>query len=418
VQHSEALVTNDAVVLGMLAVLLGLVFWTQQSRHPFWQRFYAVVPALLLCYFLPSLLNTFGIVDAEQSNLYYVSSRFLLPACLVLLTLSIDLPAIGRLGPKAIIMFFTGTAGILFGGPLAMLFVGLISPETVGGTGPDAVWRGLTTVAGSWIGGGANQTAMKEVFEVSNETFSQMVAVDVIMANIWMAVLLFLSGRAARIDAWNGADTRAIEDLKDRVTRFQSRHARNITLPDLVFMLAIAFGVTGFAHAVAGWLGPWIEAHAPGLARLSLTSEFFWIIVVSTTIGVLLSFTRVSRLEGAGASKVGSVMLYVLIASIGMGMDIGAVLDNPGLFGVGAVWISIHATLLIVMARLIKAPLFYLAVGSQANVGGAASAPVVASAFSPTLAPVGVLLAVLGYAVGTYAAWLCGLMMQAVAAAG
>lgn len=412
--HSEALVTNDAIVLGLLAVLLGLVFWTSNSRHPLWRRFYSVVPALLLCYFLPSLLNTFGIVDAEQSRLYYVSSRYLLPACLVLLTLSIDLPAIARLGSKALIMFFTGTVGILAGGPLALLIVGSISPETVGGEGPDAVWRGLATVAGSWIGGGANQTAMKEVFAVSNANFSQMVAVDVIMANIWMAVLLFLSGRAERIDARNGADTRAIENLKERVTEFQARHARVVTLPDLVFMLAVAFGVTGFAHAVAGWLGPWIGIHAPSLARLSLTSEFFWIIVVATTVGVLLSFTRVSRLEGAGASKVGSAMLYVLIASIGMGMDITAVFSNPGLFAVGGVWISIHAILLITMARLIRAPLFYMAVGSQANVGGAASAPVVASAFHPTLAPVGVLLAVLGYAVGTYAAWLCGLMMQAV----
>jgi uncharacterized membrane protein len=256
---------------------------------------------------------------------------------------------------------------------------------------------------------------MKEVFEVSNAVFSQMVAVDVIMANIWMAVLLFLSGRADRIDARNGADTRAIDDLKERVSRFQARHARIVSLPDLIFMLAVAFGVTGFAHAVAGWLGPWIEAHAPSLARLSLTSQFFWIIVVATTVGVLLSFTRVSRLEGAGASKVGSAMLYVLIASIGMGMDITAVFSNPGLFAVGGVWIGIHAVLLIAVARIIKAPLFYLAVGSQANVGGAASAPVVASAFHPTLAPVGVLLAVLGYAIGTYAAWLCGLMMQAVA---
>jgi uncharacterized membrane protein len=108
-------------------------------------------------------------------------------------------------------------------------------------------------------------------------------------------------------------------------------------------------------------------------------------------------------------------MLYVLVASIGMRMDVGAVFDNPGLFAVGLVWISFHAVLLIVVARLIRAPVFYMAVGSQANIGGAASAPVVASAFHPTLAPVGVLLAVLGYALGTYAAWICGLLMGAVA---
>ena len=166
---------------------------------------------------------------------------------------------------------------------------------------------------------------------------------------------------------------------------------------------------------MAGAVAPWIESNAPGLARLSLTSSFFWIVVTATTIGLILSFTPAKKLEGAGASRVGSAMLYVLVASIGMGMDVSAVFSNPGLFLIGGIWISFHALLLIVMARILRAPLFYLAVGSQANVGGAASAPVVASAFHPSLAPTGVLLAVLGYALGTYAAWICGLLMQGIA---
>ena len=409
-----ALVTNDAIVLGMLALILGFVFYTEASEHPFWKKFYTYVPGLLLCYFLPSLLNTFGIVDAEVSNLYFVSSRYLLPACLVMLTLSVDLPAIVRLGSKAVIMFFTGTIGILLGGPIALMVVGYFSPETVGGAGPDAVWRGLTTVAGSWIGGGANQVAMKEVFEVSDELFSQMIAVDVIWANIWMAVLLFLAGRAASIDARTGADTTAIDDLRKRVEAFHDKHARFLNLPDLMFILAVGFGVTGFAHATGGWLAEWISLNAPSLARLSLTSSFFWLVVIATTIGLILSFTPVKELEGAGASRVGSALLYVLIASIGLGMDVTAVFSNPGIFAIGGVWIAFHAGLLLIVAKVINAPLFYMAVGSQANVGGAASAPVVASAFHPSLAPVGVLLAVLGYAIGTYAAWITGLIMQAV----
>jgi uncharacterized membrane protein len=414
-EHSAALVTNDAVILGMLAVILGLVFYTESSDHPFWKRFYTYIPGLLLCYFLPSLLNAFGIIDAEESRLYFVASRYLLPACLVLLTLSVDLPAIGRLGYKAVVMFLTGTFGIVIGGPIAIMVVGLISPETVGGSGPDAVWRGMTTIAGSWIGGGANQAAMKEVFEVSDAVFSQMVAVDVLCASVWMAILLYLSGRSVKIDRKMGADTSAIEDLKLRVEKFQKKHARFLTLPDLLFIAAIGFGAMGLAHAVAGFVAPWIQQEAPGLAKLSLTSEFFWIVVTATTIGLALSFSPARKLEGAGASKVGSAMLYFLVATIGMGMDITAVFRNPGIFAVGGIWIGIHAVLLIIVAKIIRAPLFYLAVGSQANVGGAASAPVVASAFHPTLAPVGVLLAVLGYSIGTYAAWVCGLMMQAIA---
>ena len=413
--ETPPLVTNDAVTLGMLAVILGLVFYTENSRHPFWRGFYRYVPALLLCYFLPSLLNSFGIVDGDASRLYFVASRYLLPTCLVLLTLSVDFAAIARLGYKAIAMFLTGTVGIVIGGPIALFVVGTIDPGIVGGQGPQAVWRGMTTLAGSWIGGGANQTAMKEVFQVSDALFSQMVAVDVLCASVWMAVLLFLAGCAGEIDRRTGADISAIENLKERVARFHAEHSRVTTLPDLVFIIAVGFGATGLAHACAGFIVPWIEDHAPGLSRLSLTSNFFWIVVIATTTGLVLSFTTVRRLEGAGASRVGAAMLYILVAAIGLRMDVGAVLRNPGLFAVGFLWLGIHAALLFVVARMLNAPVFYLAVGSQANVGGAASAPVVASAFHPTLAPVGVLLAVLGYSLGTYAAWICGVMMSAVA---
>ena len=413
-KFSEPLITNDATLFGLLAVTLALIFRSEKSNNRYLAAFHRYVPTLLVCYFVPSLYNTFGIIDPESSKLYYVASRYLLPACLVLLTISVDLKAVFGLGYRAVVMFLTGTTGILLGGPIALIIVGAISPETVGGDGPDSVWRGLTTVAGSWIGGGANQAAMKEVFNVGDTLFGQMLAVDIIWANVWMAVLLFMSGSAARLDAKLGADTSAIDRLKAKVEKFQAEHARHTTFQDLMYMSGIAFGITGLAHAAAGVIVPWIAENAPALERLSLTSSFFWIVVISTTGGVLASFTRASKLEGAGASRVGSAFLYVLIATIGMKMDLLAIFDNPGLFAVGGVWISFHAILLLTMARLIKAPLFYMAVGSQANVGGAASAPVVAAAFHPALAPVGVLLAVVGYAIGTYAAWICGLIMQAI----
>jgi len=409
------LITNDAVVLGILMALLAFVFVTAHSERPFWRRFYSVVPSLLVCYFLPSVLTTLGVYDPAQSNLYFVASRYLLPASLVLLTLSIDLPAIMRLGPKAGVMFLAGSFGIIVGGPLAIVVVGLFNPEVVGGAGPDAVWRGLTTVAGSWIGGGANQTAMKEVFEVGDDLFSAMIAVDVIVANIWMAVLLFGVGRSARIDAFLRADNSAIDEVRARVEAYRAEVTRVPELTDTMIVLGAGFGVTGICHFLADRIAPWLAANAPALERFSLTSSFFWLVVFATTGGLLLSGTRARELEGVGASRIGSALLYVLIASVGMQMNLLAVTENPGLFAVGAVWITFHALVLLAVAKLIRAPYFFLAVGSQANVGGAASAPIVASAFHPALAPVGVLLAVLGYALGTYGAWLCGQLMRVVA---
>ncbi len=408
------LINGDAAVLGLLAATLGLIFWTSGHPHPALQRFYRYVPSLLLCYFIPSLYNTFGLIDGEASRLYFVASRFLLPATLVLLTISIDFQAILRLGPKALIMFLTGTVGIILGGPAAVLLFSVISPETVGGQGPDQVWRGLATVAGSWIGGGANQAAMKEVFGASDALFSTMIAVDVLVANVWMAVLLFFAPRAPGIDARLGADTRALDELRDRVTAFRERHARIPTLRDLMLILAVAFGAMGLSHFLADPIAAWIGRTSPELERLSLTSTFFWLVVFATTAGLALSFTRARELEGVGASTVGSGMLYILIATIGMSMDITAVVQRPALFALGVVWLGIHAGLMLVVGRLIKAPFFYVAVGSQANVGGAASAPVVASAFHPSLAPVAVLLAVLGYALGTYGAWISAQLMRVV----
>ncbi len=246
--ESGALITNDAAILGLLAATLGLVFYTAQSEHPFFRKFYRYVPTLLMCYFLPSLYNTFGLIDAEQSRLYFVASRFLLPATLVLLTLSIDMQGIFRLGPKALIMFGTGTAGIILGGPLAIMLFSVISPSTVGGEGPEAVWRGLTTVAGTWIGGGANQAAMKEVFLVSDDVFSTMVAVDVLVASVWLAILLYAAGESKVIDAWVGADTSPVDDLKRRVAEFREKYARIPSLTDLMVIGAVGFGVMGLSH--------------------------------------------------------------------------------------------------------------------------------------------------------------------------
>jgi uncharacterized membrane protein len=338
-----------------------------------------------------------------------------LPASLVLLTLSIDFKSILKLGWKALFMFLTGTVGIIIGGPIAILVVSIFAPEVVGGQGPDAVWRGLTAIAGSWIGGGANQTAMKEVFEVSDKLFSQVLPVDIIVGYLWMGVLLYGAGISDKIDRWLKADSSSIDELKERVEKYRASIAHVPTTHEIVIILALAFGVTGIAHFFADIISPFLKINVPILADFGLTSSFFWIVVIATTGGLILSFTKARKLEGSGASSFGTLFLYVLIASIGMGMDIFAILENPGLFLVGIIWIGVHITLLVIVGIIIRAPFFFLAVGSQANVGGTASAPIVASAFHTALAPVGVLLAVLGYAVGTYGAILTGLLMQIVA---
>jgi uncharacterized membrane protein len=427
--------TNDAIVFGVLMLSLGLVFYTESLKTGFWPKFYKIVPGLFMAYFIPAIFTTIGVISPEwktttaagelvsnSSQLYFVASRFLLPAALVLMTLSIDLKAIFNLGSKALIMFFTGTVGVIIGGPLAILLISIFSPETVGGADFDAVWRGLSTLAGSWIGGGANQTAMLEIYKYNPAKYGGMVIVDIVIANIWMAILLIGIGKKDKINKWLKADTSAIEELKEKVIDFTQKTKKNPTLTDFMIMLAIAFGTVGFGHFAAKYLSVFFSETVAAINSQTwrnifsfLGSSFFWLISISTLVAILLSYTKAKNYEGAGASKLGSIFIYILVATIGMKMDLNQAFENPGLIAIGFVWMTIHALLLIVVAKIIRAPYFFLAVGSQANVGGAASAPIVAQAFHPSLATVGVLLAVFGYAIGTIGAILCTILMELAA---
>lgn len=431
INDTTPLFTNDTIVFGLLMICLGIIFYTASLKTPFWKKFYNIIPALFLAYIIPAALTTAKIIAPEwktidesgevishSTSLYYMASRYLLPAALVLMTLSIDLKGVFNLGPKALIMFLTGTVGIIIGGPLAVLLVGSISPETIGGEGANAVWRGLSTLAGSWIGGGANQTAMLEIYGYNPKLYGGMVFVDIVVANIWMALLLIGIGKTEKIDTWLKADTSAIETLKNKMVSFSKKIERNPSVTDLMILSAIAFGTVSIAHFFGNFLSDFFKEFVSSLTGMTknilsfISSSFFWMITITTIIGVLLSYTKARNYEGAGASKFGSVFIYILVATIGMKMDLALIFENKGLVIVGIVWMLIHALLLIGVAKLIKAPYFFLAVGSQANVGGAASAPIVASAFHPSLATVGVLLAVFGYAIGTIGAIICTVLMQ------
>ncbi|HAL89911.1 MAG TPA: hypothetical protein DCM66_04430, partial [Erythrobacter sp.] len=211
------MISDDRIILGLLALVLGFVFATRD--RPGWQRFYVFVPIILVCYLVPSLMTTFGLIDVSESNLWPVAKDYFLPAALFLMTLSIDIKGILGLGNKAIVMFLTATVGIVLGGPLALWIVAQFEPSIIG-SGDTAAWRGLATLAGSWIGGGANQTAMLEVYGYPLEGFAALLAVDIIVAEIWMVFLLYGAGAHERVDKWLGADSSSIARLRDTMADY------------------------------------------------------------------------------------------------------------------------------------------------------------------------------------------------------
>ncbi|WP_437921576.1 DUF819 family protein [Sphingobacterium sp. LRF_L2] len=408
------LISDHAAVFGLLMMVLGLVFYSSSLKNKYIQGFYAVIPPLLMCYFLPGILNSLHIIDGQNSPLAGIGSRYFLPSCLILFTLNLDLKEIWNLRKRAGLMFITGTVGIILGGPLAVWVTSLIAPQAVGGAGPDEVWRGLGALAGSWIGGSANQVALREILQPSPSLFSAIIAVDVFIAYIWMALLLYGANKTKLLDRFFKADASDVQELTKRMDEQSKTHSRIPETKDFIFMLSLALAGTGLATWLSTPVATYMTENFPQLEKFSLTNGFFWIILFATIIGIGLSFTPARKLEHAGASKLGTTLLYMLIVTIGMQMDISSILSNPGLFLVGFLWISFHALLLIIVGKIIKAPFFYLAVGSMANVGGVASATVTSAAFHPSLVSVGVILAVFGYAIGTYGGWLTAILMQMV----
>jgi uncharacterized membrane protein len=409
--ESQALIQQPLSVAAALVFLLaGLFAFAQTSVG---KRVFAVVPLLVCCYFLPTLLSNTGVIPLE-SEAYTFIRRFLLPASLLLLVLATDIPAVISLGRDAVVLFLAGTASIAIGGPLAFLALGWLFPKEA----LDQAWRGLSAVCGSWIGGSANFVAIGESVKATPAVLSLMVVVDVGVSNVWTAVLLWFAGREKLMDERIGAVRGRIDEVRDKVERYQAEISRPANLAETMAILALGLGtsIVVVRFAEIGWLfsrSGFYGARLPDIGQIINGST--WVICIVTALGVAFSFTRLRRLEGAGASVWGSVFLYLLVTAIGASAQFHRVLENLPLMAVGVLWMVIHAVSMLAVRRLLRAPIFFLAVGSQANIGGAASASIIAAAFHPALATVGVLLAVLGYVLGTYVGILSAYVFRAVA---
>ena len=389
------MITETNQLFALLAGVLALVFWL--STIPALKKFFTILPPVIWAYFLPMFLTTFGVIP-DNSEVYGWMSRYLLPFSLFLLMITVDLPSILKLGRKAIIMMLVGTAGIVIGGPLAYLIFGAFLPA-------DA-WQGFATLSGSWIGGTANMLAIKESVGASDAMMGPIIVVDTVVGYGWMGVLIFLSAFQKKFDKWVGADNSAIEQANARLSEMDQTR-RPVELNDLVYILGLTLVMTVLAIAVGDRL--------PAIGDPTIISPATWAILIVVTVGLALSFSPLRvNLESAGASRIGFLALFLLLTSIGAQANLRAVLDAPLFLAAGVVWISVHVALLMIFAKIIKAPLFFVATGSMANVGGAASAPVVASVYHPSMAPVGLLMGVSGYILGIYAAlgcaWILGQM--------
>jgi len=389
--REAALITDWPSLVAAFAVIVGAIYWLR--ARPALRGFFNIFPPILWVYFLPMLGTSIGLFP-KSSPLYGEAIRLLLPPGLVLLLLSSDAKSLARLGPKAVGTMLFGTAGVVLGAPLALLlFKPWLPPDT---------WMGMGALSGSWIGGSSNMVAIKESLGTPDGIFGVMIVVDVLIGYGWMGVVIGLSAFQDRVDRYFGVDRTITDDLNRRVADCRASQRRPMEFSDLAVIVAIAMGT--------GWVCTALGSHLPPIG--GIISAFGWTVIIAASAGIALSFTPVSRLEGAGASHVGNLFLYLLLTTMGAQADLRAVLDAPIFFLVGAVWILFHAVILFAGGRLLKAPMFLIATASQANIGGVVSAPIVASVYQPSLAPVGLLLGVLGSILGLYAGLLCATLLH------
>ncbi|MGD8278915.1 MAG: DUF819 family protein [Gemmatimonadota bacterium] len=389
--QATSLLTDPMAVIGFLAGILALIFWL--SSLPALRKLFELTPPVIYVYFVPTIATTLGITPLT-SPAYDWLTRYLLPVALFLLMISIDLPSIAKLGGMALAMMLAGTVGIVVGGPVAFLAFGhLLPPES---------WKGLAALSGSWIGGTANMVAVAESVGTPNSIMGPIIVVDTVVGYGWMGVVLFFSAWQSRWDRRIGAKTEAIEEANAHLEALASKQR-----PTEMWHAAALVGVGLSVAVVCVALGEKL----PVLGDPTIISHTTWAVLIVVTAGLILSFTPMRRLEEVGASKLGYVALYMLLTGIGAQADLRAVLAAPAFLAAGALWIAVHATILLIAARLLRAPLFFFATGSMANIGGAATAPVVAGVYHPAMAPVGLLMAVSGYILGIYAALGCAWML-------
>lgn len=385
--------------MGIVAVLLGIEgLVLLVADLPGVRRVTNILPAVFWMYFLPMLAVTFGLLptaygDAEPmgTKLYSTLSTYVLPGCLVLLLLSADVVGIVRLGPAALAVMLAGALGILVGGPLVLLIMGHWLP--------DYAWQGLGILSASWIGGSANMLAVKAATDTPDRVYAVMGVVDAIIPYAWMGLMILMAAWQKGYDRWNRSNHGMVEHLTRRVLA-EGTQAKPVTLQTVGIMFALV-GVSTYACMLLAGLLPAGAMMSPG----------GWVIILASLLGLALSFTPARRLEASGASRLGYFLLYFVLTSIGARANLNELRNAPLLMVAGALWILIHAGFLVVVGRIVRAPMSLLAAASQANIGGAASAPVVAEAYQPGLAGVGLLMAILGNIIGTWMGlacyWLC-----------
>ena len=377
-------------ILVYLIAIIGFIYYL--NSKPKLSRVFKYLPTVIWIYFLPMFSTTLGVLP-ESSVLYDWIKTYLLPPALILLLLSSNFRALKKLGSIAILIMLIATLSVVIGG--------IVSFAIFASWLPDESWKGLGALSGSWIGGSANMVAVGTSIGTPDNLFGIMIIVDTIVGYGWMGIVIFFSAYQERIDRWNGVENSLIKRVNIQMSDINSKR-RPMSFNDLITMLTIGM-IGGYFSLI---LGEWL----PDIGRI--ITSFGWTIIIVSILGIILSLTPLSNLENAGASQIGNLFLYLLLATIGAKANLYAIFYVPVFLLVGICWIIVHASILFMSGRVLKIPMFLVATSSQANIGGVVTAPIIATVYQKSLAPVGLLMGVMGNIIGIYFGLLTAWVMS------
>ncbi len=391
------MIQGELSIFISLIIMLAGIFTIAKLENRIFKLIFSVIPPLLFCYFLPSLLVQYGIINIGESDLNGTLAKTILPFCIFYFSLGLPIKKLKSIGNQPLILFLVGAFGVIIGGPISLTVSHFFFPSEFNAES----YKGMATIAGSWIGGTANQMALNAIFLPKADELAKAVTVDVFFGETWLAVLLFLIPFQQKINAYlRAANHHYSVDLECS----KDNTEKKMTFSNLIYTLGLGFLVVMLCNVTGKFL-------ADGIG-ISFLNSSFWTFLLCTFAGILLGLSSLRRFYIEGGDVVSTVFLNIIIASIGLKISLSHLFSTPLLLFTGFIWISIHGLAIFVVGKWMKAPYHYMAIASQANVGGIASASVVATAISPTLAPSGVILALLGYAIGTYSGYISALLMQ------
>jgi uncharacterized membrane protein len=386
------MIENGFTYLAVLMMISSLIVYVEKkSRH----KLFEYLPAIVIIYFLVMLASTFGLWEKTESvtATYKSIKSNLLPAMIFLMLLLADMREIFKLGKKMILTFLLASTSIALG------FVGMFALFH-SSFGSDA-WKPFAALSGSWMGGTANMVAIQGALDLPDSAMGYTLLIDSIDYAIWVMILLALVPFAKRFNIWSKADTSVIDEVGARLA-LKEEKKKPVDFTSIFFLLGTAMFISALAQYGASFL--------PTTSFLTSTT---WIVIIATLSGIVFAMTPLAKMSGS--SELANIMLYLIVALIASRANFTELTEAPLYIFAGFVIIVIHVTIMLIFAKLFKLDLFTIGVASLANIGGVASAPILASAYSKALIPIGVLMAMMGYIVGTFAGLMVGKVLESIA---